>query len=210
VAEEVRAVLFDFGGVIWNMRWDVSAELERAHRLPRGSLFATLYGSDTWRAVERGRGNRETWLVEAHGALERLAERPLPELHAAWRAAQGPIAPTLELIRALRPAYRLGVLSNADVTLRARLDEGLGIAKCFDDIVCSAEVGVAKPDAEIYALACRRLGLAAEACVFVDDHEPNVRAAAALGLRAVHHRLDRGDELGAQLAAVGVAVPPVS
>lgn len=200
------AVLFDFGGVIWNMRWDVARALEDEHGLPRGSIFETLYRCDAWQEVERGRGDREAWLASAHGELERLAGRALPPIHEQWRAAGVPIAENVALIRSLRPSYRLGVLSNADRTLRSRLGDGLGIAGLFDDIVCSAEVGCAKPEPEIYGLACRRLGVAPEACVFVDDHAPNVEAARALGMRGVLYRVDRGDDLRVLLAGVGVAV----
>lgn len=199
-----RAVLLDFGGVIWNMRWDVCRALEAEHALPRGSVFATLYRSETWGAVERGRGDRDAWLAEAHRALERAAGRPLPALHAQWRAAQAPIRENIELVRALRPPYRLAIVSNADRTLRARLTNGLGIADLFDDIVCSAELGVAKPAPEIYTIACGRLGVPPEACVFVDDNEPNVRGAEAAGLRALLYRIDRGDDLRALLAGTGV------
>src|SRR3989442_14352886 len=73
-----RAVIFDFGGVIWNMGWDAARTLEAAHGLPTGSLHATLYGGDAWRLVERGRGDRETWRAGAHRALEQLAGRPRP------------------------------------------------------------------------------------------------------------------------------------
>lgn len=204
----VAAILLDFGGVLWDMRWDVARALEVEHGLPAGALFDTLYRIDAWREVERGRGDREAWLAAAHRALERRAGRPLPPLHARWREQQGPIAANVALVRRLRPPYRLAVLSNADLTLRARLADGLGLADAFDEIVCSAEVGCAKPEPEIYRLACERLGLPPEACVFVDDHEPNVRAAEALGLRAVLHRVDRGDRLADQLAALGVAPRP--
>jgi putative hydrolase of the HAD superfamily len=95
-------------------------------------------------------------------------------------------------------------VSNADITLRARLSDGLGIVDLFDDVVCSAEVGWAKPEAEIYALACRRLDVPPTTCVFVDDHAPNVEAAEAAGMRGVLYRVDRGDDLGVLLAAVGV------
>lgn len=199
-----RAVLFDFGGVIWNMRWDVARELEARHGLPAEALFTTLYRSAAWQEVQRGRGDREAWRAAAHIELERVAGRPLPPLHAEWRATQAAIAPNVALIRALRPPYRLAVLSNSDSTLRARLTDGLGIVGLFDDIVCSAEVGCAKPEPEIYALTCGRLGLPPAACVFVDDNEPNIRAAEAAGIRGVLHRIDRGDDLRAQLAAVGV------
>ncbi len=210
-----RAILFDFGGVIWDMRWDVCRALEAEHGLPRGSIFETLYRSEAWHAVERGRGDREAWLAAAHAELERRAGRRLPSLHERWRAAQGPIARNLALARALRTSFRLAIVSNADASLRARLHAlagpagagGPAAADLFDAIVCSAEVGCAKPEPEIYALACRRLDVAPAACVFVDDHAPNVSAAAALGMRGVLYRVDRGDDLGALLAAAGVDVP---
>jgi putative hydrolase of the HAD superfamily len=203
-------ILLDFGGVLWNMRWDVARALEAAHGLPSGALRASLYGSEAWQAVERGRGDRDAWLAAAHAEIERLAGRPLPSLHAEWRASQHAISQTIELVRALRPAYRVAVVSNADLTLRARLSDGLGIIGLFDDVVCSAEVGCAKPEAEIYALACRRLGRPAGACVFVDDHDANVAAAEAAGMRGILYRVDRDDDLRAQLAAVGVVAPSPS
>ena len=44
-ATSPRAVVFDFGGVLWDMRWDVARELDRVHGLPRSSVFQTLYRS---------------------------------------------------------------------------------------------------------------------------------------------------------------------
>ena len=198
-----RAVILDFGGVIWDMRWDVGRGLETEHGLPRGSVFSTLYRSAEWEDVQRGRGDRLAWLESAHRVLESLAGRPLPGLHERWRAAGGPIEANVDLVRRLRGAYRVAVLSNAEDTLRARL-AGLGILDLFDDVVCSAEVGCAKPDAEIYALACRRLDHPPGDCIFVDDHEPNVHAATAAGLRAILYRADRGDDLARLLREAGV------
>jgi putative hydrolase of the HAD superfamily len=186
------------------MRWDVAHALETAHGLPPDTLTTTLYGCDSWREVERGRGDREAWLAAAHAELERIAGRVLPALHVEWRASQTPIHETIELVRTLRRPYRVGVVSNADHTLRARLRDTLGILDLFDDIVCSAEVGWAKPEPEIYALACHRFGVRASACVFVDDREANVAAAETAGMRGIVYRVDRGDDLRAQLAAVGV------
>jgi putative hydrolase of the HAD superfamily len=200
------AVILDFGGVIWDMRWDVARALEAEHGLARGSVFSTLYRSAEWEAVQRGHGDRDRWRQAAHLALEAMAGRSLPAVHERWRQAGRPITPNVQLVRRLRGAYRVSVLSNADDTLRARL-AGLGILDLFDDVVCSAEVGCAKPDPEIYALACRRLGHPPAACVFVDDHEPNVRAAEVAGLRALLYRLDRGDDLARRLAEAGVRAP---
>ncbi|HVL33698.1 MAG TPA: HAD family phosphatase [Actinomycetota bacterium] len=65
---------------------------------------------------------------------------------------------------------------------RDRFDE------LFDAVVISGEVGLRKPDAEIYALTADKLGLAPAACVFVDDFPGNVTGAEAAGMTGVLHR----------------------
>jgi HAD superfamily hydrolase (TIGR01509 family) len=130
----------------------------------------------------------------------------LPRQHDEWRKAQTLIERNVAVVRALRPPFRCSLLSNADVSLRGRLEGELALHHLFDDIVVSAEVGMAKPTPAIFQLAADRLGLPLAACVFVDDWDANVEAARALGMAAVLHRPDKGDDLRAQLAAVGVTV----
>jgi len=189
------------------MRWDVARELDRAHGLPRSSVFETLYRTGTWEAIERGRGDRGAWLEAAHRLLEERAGRALPGLHQEWRAAQGPIEANLHLVRELRGAFKLGILSNADSSLRERLKTD-GIHDLFDDIVCSAEVGMAKPEAAIFALSAERLGLEPGECVFVDDLDANVEAARQVGMQGLLFRVDKRDDLRAQLAGLGVTSRP--
>lgn len=188
------------------MRWDVARALETQFGLAAGTLEETLYGIGAWREVERGRGDPEAWRAAAHAALVQRAGRPLPPLHQWWRQAQRPLEANVALVRRLRGRVRLAVVSNADRTLRSRLADGLGILHLFDALVCSAEVGVAKPQPEIYRLAAARLGVGAEACVFVDDREANVRAAGEVGMLGVLYRVDRGDDLQRLLAAAGIRV----
>jgi putative hydrolase of the HAD superfamily len=196
--------VFDFGGVLWDMRWDVARTLSEQHGLPRSSIFETLYRTDAWRDIERGIGDPEAWKARAHAELETRAGRPLPALHEEWRRSQRPIGTNLELVKRLRPPYKVSVLSNADGSLRGRLEDELRIHHLFDDIVCSAEVGMAKPEPEIFRLAAGRLGLDPAECVFVDDWDQNIEAAKGVGMTAVRYQLDKGDDLAALLAGAGV------
>ena len=200
----IRGLIFDFGGVITNMRWDVARRLEEEHALERNALLRTLYDSEDWRAVELGEGDIEVWRLAAHRRLEETAGRELPPLHQQWRDAWGLIEENLALLRALRPPYRAGILSNADISLEDRMRDGLGIHHLFDMVISSAVVGMAKPDHRIYRLAAERLGLEAGECVFIDDSDRNVAAAREVGMAAVHFRVHRGDDLAAQLAELGV------
>jgi len=185
------------------MRWDIARALDSAHGLPRASVFDTLYRTETWRDIERGVGDPVAWSAAAHRELERRAGRPLPALHEEWRQAQGPISANLDLARGLRGRYKVSVLSNADVSLRERLERE-GMLSIFDDVVISAEVGVAKPEAAVFRMAAERLGLAPAECVFVDDWDKNVEAAREVGMHALHFRVDKGDDLRVQLGSLGI------
>lgn len=67
------------------------------------------------------------------------------------------------------------------------LEVGSWTPQRFDATVISHQVRLRKPNAAIFHLACERLGVAPEDAVFVDDLEPNVLAARALGMDRVHH-----------------------
>jgi putative hydrolase of the HAD superfamily len=200
----IKGLIFDYGGVLWDMRWDVSASLAAEHGLAELAVVETLYGHDTWRQIAVGVGDRDAWHRESHARLEALAGKPLPPLHQHWREAQAWIEPNLDLIRRLRPSYATAVLSNADRTLRERFVEKGGTLDLFDVFVCSGEVGVAKPDERIYTLTAERLALAPADCVFIDDSERNVDAARAAGMSAIYFRVDQSHDLESQLAELGV------
>ncbi|MGZ4166948.1 MAG: HAD family hydrolase [Solirubrobacteraceae bacterium] len=88
-------------------------------------------------------------------------------------------------VRAARAAgIRTGLISNSWGT--SRYDRAL-LAELFDGVVISGEVGMRKPTPEIYEHGARAIGLAPEACVFVDDLTFNLAPARELGMATVHH-----------------------
>ena len=109
-------------------------------------------------------------------------------------------------VRAARAAgLRTGLLSNSWGADRYAHDV---IDELFDDQVISSEVGLRKPDPAIYALAAERLGLPAEACVFVDDLPGNLKPARALGMATIVHRGDATATLAEVGALVGIELSP--
>jgi len=75
----------------------------------------------------------------------------------------------------------------------------------FDTLVISGEVGLRKPDPEIFQLLSERFGLDTPSTLFVDDSLPNVEAARRLGFRAHHFRSPAA--LEAELVAAGLLPP---
>jgi epoxide hydrolase-like predicted phosphatase len=96
--------------------------------------------------------------------------------------------PDQEMLTAIERAHeagvRTGLISNSWGT--RRYDRAL-LARLFDGIVISGEVGIRKPAPEIYAMGAESIGLPPSECVFVDDLPFNLAPAAELGMATVHH-----------------------
>lgn len=58
----------------------------------------------------------------------------------------------------------------------------------FDAVVISGEVGLRKPDPEIYRRAAKLIDAEPSSCVFIDDIKDNVKGAEAVGMTGIHHR----------------------
>ncbi|MFC7531738.1 HAD family hydrolase [Actinoplanes sp. GCM10030250] len=91
----------------------------------------------------------------------------------------------IEYARALRPAYRTGILSNSFVGAREREHQRYGFGDLVDDLIYSHEVGMNKPDPALWELTCRRMGVAPDEMVFVDNVPQLVDSALAFGINAV-------------------------
>ena len=101
-------------------------------------------------------------------------------------AAVRPEERLISAVRAARQAgVRTGLISNSWGT---SIYDPEALEGLFDVVIISGEVGLHKPQPEIYRLAAERLGLEPEACVFVDDLRENVRGAETVGMTAVLHR----------------------
>ena len=96
-----------------------------------------------------------------------------------------PIDGMRDLLQDLKDrGFRLFVLSNTCVHWRSFWEKIPG-HELFEDVLISAEVGLVKPQPEIFRLACERFGISAEESVFIDDTPANAEAAYYVGMRAV-------------------------
>jgi putative hydrolase of the HAD superfamily len=139
------------------------------HALERGELTIEEFERELARRLRSVDGSA----VEAAGMLTRMFagfEAPQPLMLAALR-------------RARSAGLRTALLSNSWGLDYPRE----GWDELFDTVVISGEVGMRKPEPEIYRLAATRLGVGPDECVFVDDLAPNIRGAVAVGMVGIHH-----------------------
>lgn len=93
----------------------------------------------------------------------------------------------LNYIAELKKKYKTAILSNANVGTMERKFTSDQLA-LFDAVVVSAEVGLMKPNAEIYQNTADKLGVETAECVFTDDSQDYCLAAEATGMKAVWYR----------------------
>lgn len=98
---------------------------------------------------------------------------------------------------------RVGTLSNSFDGARREEQRRFGFEDAFDVLVYSHEVGLAKPDPEVFLVAAQRLGLPPDQVVFVDVVPGNIEGARACGLHAVLH-VDTPSTLAALRSLLGV------
>jgi len=191
--QPLTALIVDYGGVLTTPLHDTMADWLRAERVS-AELFDELMrewlgdGAATNPAhdLEAGRlpaSEFERLLAERLRAADGtgpVADGLLARMFAGFREAPG----MLGVLRKARVhGLRTALLSNS---WGADYDRD-GWDELFDAVVISGEVGLRKPEPEIFLLTARRLGLPPEQCVFVDDLAVNVRGATKVGMVGVHH-----------------------
>jgi putative hydrolase of the HAD superfamily len=114
----------------------------------------------------------------------------------------GPLPGAEELVAATRAAVPVGVLSN---TNHVHWEAGAGrwpLLGMFDRAFLSFELGMVKPDPEIFEHVVQALGVSAAQVLFLDDNQLNVDQACAVGLRS--ERVVGVSEARAALVAAGI------
>lgn len=181
----IRAVIFDLGGVI-NRTEDRNPRTRLAERagMSYDQLMNLVFDTDSAIRATLGKlTTREHWKIVCN-ALNVPPEEFAPVEAHFWGGDKVDLD-LVAYIRSLRPRYKTGLLSNAWDDLRHYLENEWKIADIFDEIIISAEVGVAKPDPRIYQIALERLGAAPEEAIFVDDYPGNVEGARRLGMHVI-------------------------
>jgi putative hydrolase of the HAD superfamily len=180
----IKAIVFDFDDVIrkWNIQETYA--IEERFGLPKGCIYEKLSEPTLIHRATTGVIADEQWrdtvaeqLVALHG------ERARQAVHE-WSLRTGDLdSGAIGLVRALRHHFTVALLSNGTTRLRSDL-AAHGISDDFDYIFNSSEIGIAKPDAEVFAYVGRTLNVAPAEWLFIDDRPDNVTAAKGLGVRA--------------------------
>jgi putative hydrolase of the HAD superfamily len=117
--------------------------------------------------------------------ISEIIGRPANEIVKLTRAQRVRSDHMTKLVRSLRPRYKVAMLSNIGRGVINELFTPQELNELFDAVVLSSEVGMVKPNPEIYELVANQLGLLPEECVMIDDLPVNVTGAQMVGMSGV-------------------------
>jgi putative hydrolase of the HAD superfamily len=196
----IRAVLFDADGVL---QWPTAGAIEAFTALGGGrpGFVEDLLAEES---------TTMTGKVELADVLQTVIERysltiSVEDLIRIWYRIELR-EPMLALAAEARAAgLRTALATNQQPYRGAWMQQNLPYADYFDQLCYSFELGVAKPDPEFFGEVVRRLGVAPEEAVMIDDLPENIEAARSAGLQGiVCDRVGDPDLVRAQLAQLNV------
>ena len=188
MSEGKRGLLVDFGGVLTTNVFQSFKQFCEREGLPPDTI-KEKFRSDPealglLRQLEKGELTAEEFSPKFAAVIgiedsENLVERLFRGI--------GPDEAMLGAVRSARAAgVKTGLISNS-------WGEGLAYDKSlldelFDGVVISGDVGMHKPEPEIFHLGAEKIGVAPDDCVFVDDLKENIAGAEAVGMTGILHR----------------------
>ncbi|AAK22231.1 HAD-IA family hydrolase [Caulobacter vibrioides] len=191
----VEAVIWDFGGVFTTSPFEAFRRYETERGLPKDfirTVNATDPDANAWARFERAE-------IDA-AAFDGLFRQEALRLGHDVRGADvlpllyGDLRPSvMAALKTCKAQFKVGCITNNVPTghgpgMAQSAEKALAVGEImalFDAVIESSKAGVRKPDPRIYQMMCELLGVAPEACIYLDDLGINCKPAAALGMTAI-------------------------
>ena len=181
----IRAVFFDFGGVIARTEYQAPRQhLAERLGMEYEDIVKIVFDSPSSDRAAVGEISAEEHWAEV---MKRL-KQPMSEkrnIREEFFAGDVIDREIVNYLRSLRPDYYVGLISNAWSDMRDYII-GQKFEDAFEHMIISAEVGVAKPEARIYQIALEQAGVSPDEAIFVDDFYQNIEGCQAVGMQGIH------------------------
>lgn len=198
----IKAVVFDFGGVIVN---DHSTTKDFVHGFSKEFRIDAEEISEVWlwnkEKLYKGKiSSREIDdIIRKNFNVDKFSEKY--EIY--YLKHTTPDRNILIMALKLKNNYRVALLSNMDI-FRVRANRKRNMFSYFDTAVLSADVGYMKPEKEIFEILLKKLDVKPNEVVFVDDNEKNLRMAKRFGMEVVLFR--NYEQMVSDLKRFGVGI----
>ena len=200
INEKVEAVIFDLGGVILNIDYTLTAEAFMKLGLTNfDEVYSQLCQTELFDRFETGEISTFHFINRVLDQLPRGCNGN--QVVHAWNSMILDFPQErLDFLDGLKENYRIFLLSNTNdihmEMVRRSQEKTTGhnrLEDYFEHVYLSCEMGLRKPDPEIFLRVCREQGLDPSKTLFIDDSPQHVEGAKAAGLQA--HYLEKGTEI---------------
>ena len=185
MAQEIKVLLFDLGRVLVDFDHLRSAERIAAFcsKTPR-QIYDLFFESDATIAFEAGKITPEDFYLQVKQMLD--LKLSYTSFEPIWNdifflSAQN--RSVFGLVNNLRANYKTAMLSNINILHYEYLKKNFPIFEVFDKVFLSFQLGLIKPDKEIYNFVIRDLGVSPQEIFYTDDRCALVESAKSLGIR---------------------------
>ncbi len=187
--DSIRAVIWDIGGVLTESPVGRIRNYCAANAIPDEARWAIFGPEDgPWSRFERSEFDPPQFALEFERVAKEHGVETSGRAFLEW-FFQGfpPRMEMLAVVEALRPHYKMGVITNnvARHEQGPRRTSGIDIHNLFETVVESAIVGARKPEPKIFQICCEKLGVEPGESVFLDDLGANLKGARALGMHTI-------------------------
>ncbi len=189
----INTIIFDFGDVFINLRKEHSIEEFKKLGLD-GPNEDLLEHNDLF---EKGKINELQFI---NSFSKYIPDASVEEVTKAWNSVIGDFPlERLEFLQMLSTKYRLFLLTNTDAIHIDRFEHKVGMSfytdfyRCFEKVYYSYEMGMRKPEPEIFQTIIRKHDLSPKRTLFVDDKKDNTDIAASLGLHVWNLKVGEED-----------------
>ncbi|HRN96843.1 MAG TPA: HAD family phosphatase [Candidatus Saccharibacteria bacterium] len=167
----IKAIIFDFFGVI---RTDSYKTWLNINHIPRTGEY-----SEISKQSDLGQINSSQFLEK----LSKLRKRTVTatEMHSGTRIDPEVIA----IISELKNNYTIAMLSNSPADLINGIIDDNDLRQYFDEIIVSGEIGMVKPNPDIFEYTLNKLSVSPDEVIFIDDSPANTDAAEKLGIKSI-------------------------
>ncbi len=198
----INAVVFDLGNVLLPFDWDIAADRFCARcGCDRRRLDDYIVTTPFVQQLALGQITPARFFETLAGNFRFTGT--FAEFAELWSDIFTEDRDMTRLAATLRGHCRRFILSNTNAIHIEFIFSRFPFMRDFDGYVFSHEVGLEKPDPEIYRRLARQVGLTPARTVFIDDILANVEAARAEGWQGIHHQV--AAQTRAELTKLGVA-----
>lgn len=189
----INTIIFDFGNIFINLD---KARLEKSFR----DLGLTEWHADLDQLNRRFEIGKCSELEFLQGFQKHLPHASIEEIRDAWNTIIDDLPlHRLEFLQNLKGKYRLFLLTNTDEIHISHFEykEGMSVSRdfynCFEKVYYSFELGMRKPDVEVFKYLINKHELSPKRTLFVDDRKDNTDAAASVGIEVWNLQVGQED-----------------